>query len=287
MSSSVVIGSKRGPKPKKWAKGATNAFKSFFVRRAEPLPEPERAPLFEISGAGLRWLFSSGKEDPEQVAAAKEAPVINVVTGAIGALVALGLGDEPGSGSCEQYFVFDEEEVPAGTSGAVPRVRGGTGDLQMRLSNGAFVWSTAHHCRPWRVGDGAPVDDDAADAPLQADEPPLDHEEDEEEPPVGESSSDAHEDTQPPQAQPPPVAATTADADERGGARRRPFPIRPLTSPFDPPPPLPPPQSSQAARRTMSRRQQLRDGSGRRSTSGCGSISNGSPLACSKASRRV
>ena len=183
MSSSAVIGSKRGPKSKKWTNGVKNAFKAFFVRRAEPRPEPERAPLFEISGAGLRWLFSSGGGEPEQVAAAEGAPVINTVTGAIGALVALGSGDEPGTGSCEQYFVVDGEEVPAGTGGAVPQVRGGTGDLRMRLSNGAFVWSTAHHCRPWRVGDGAPVDA-AADAPLRADEPPLDDSDEEEPPPL-------------------------------------------------------------------------------------------------------
>ena len=105
--------------------------------------------------------------------------------GVTGALIALGHGETPGEGSCEAYYIIDEVEVAAGTPGAVRRVRGGTGDLQLRLADGRTVWCSSHHCRPWQppddnaIGPDAqpaspappPADDDAAPPPPPP--PPL------------------------------------------------------------------------------------------------------------------
>jgi hypothetical protein len=78
----------------------------------------------------------------------------SVVLGITGLLVALGFGQAPGEGTCEQFFVLEQEEVPEGTAGATPRVRGGTGDLQLRLADGSCAWFSARHCRPWLAEDG-------------------------------------------------------------------------------------------------------------------------------------
>eukprot|EP00966_Prymnesium_polylepis_P016341 376648-Prymnesium_polylepis.1 len=64
----MIPGMKRGPKPTKWTKGATKGFAAFFARRSEPLNSPpEEAPLAEVTGAGLKWLFSQIGEEPTQV----------------------------------------------------------------------------------------------------------------------------------------------------------------------------------------------------------------------------
>ena len=90
--------------------------------------------------------------------AAQGGPVRNVVLGITGVLAALGNGQEPGVGSCHSYWVDHSDlEVLEATAGAVRRVRGGTGDLQLRIADGTFVWCTAHHCRPWRLEDGEPL----------------------------------------------------------------------------------------------------------------------------------
>ena len=99
--------------------------------------------------------------------AAQGGPVRNVVLGITGVLAALGNGQEPGVGSCHSYWVDHSDlEVQEATAGAVRRVRGGTGDLQLRIADGTFVWCTAHHCRPWRLEDGEPLA--AASPPVPA-----------------------------------------------------------------------------------------------------------------------
>ena len=56
----MLLGSKRGPKDRRWKKACRSAFEDFFARRSEPLHEAEtdEAPLVEATGAGLKWLFS-------------------------------------------------------------------------------------------------------------------------------------------------------------------------------------------------------------------------------------
>ena len=173
----MLPGSKRGPKDKKWTKTAACAFADHFAKRSEPLPAAEslnESPLIEVTGAGLKWLFSSCGSEPTQVRAAEGAPVRNIVLGITGALLAIGVGQEPGIGTCHAYWALDNLEVPEGTTGAVRRVRGGTGDLQLRLAEGTSTWCSGHHCRPWEIGDGelpptaAPLLPPHVDFPIRA-----------------------------------------------------------------------------------------------------------------------
>ena len=64
--------------------------------------------------------------------------VRNVALGITGALVASGSGTVPGHGTCERFWVNPDNllEVPEGTPQAVAQIRGGTGDLLLRQSNG-------------------------------------------------------------------------------------------------------------------------------------------------------
>jgi hypothetical protein len=141
----------------------SEGFVSFFALRSEPLNvQPEEEPLTEATGAGLRWIFTGLGEDPTQVRATSGGSVRNVALGVTGTLVALGAGQNPGEGTCEQYWVVDEVEVPDSTPHAQRRVRGGTGDLQLRLASGSTVWCTSHHCRPWQRSDGDAVDPSAS-----------------------------------------------------------------------------------------------------------------------------
>ena len=136
----------------------------------------------------------------------------NVALAVAGMLVALGCGQNLGEGTCERYWVADEVEVPEGTPNATPRVRGGTGDLQLRLASGSTVWCTSHNCRPWQQSD-----DDAIDST-----------------PVDEQSrpSSAAPPMQPDQSAPP---FSDGDAPPQTGTRH-PFLSR-LPSPSRPPPP--------------------------------------------------
>jgi len=183
----MILGMRRGTKPSKWKKGASVGFAAYFARRSEPLNlPPEEEPLAEATGAGLKWIFTGFGDETTQVRATSRAPIRNVVLGVTGALIALGHGETPGEGSCEAYYIIDEVEVAAGTPGAVRRVRGGTGDLQLRLADGRTVWCSSHHCRPWQppddnaIGPDAqpaspappPADDDAAPPPPPPPPPP-------------------------------------------------------------------------------------------------------------------
>ena len=56
-------------------------------------------------------------------------------------------------GSCKRYAVFNPLEVPEGTPFAQSLVRGGTGDLQLRLASGEIVWYSSRHCCPWAPSD--------------------------------------------------------------------------------------------------------------------------------------
>eukprot|EP00966_Prymnesium_polylepis_P214233 4961139-Prymnesium_polylepis.1 len=137
----MLPGMRRGPKDSRWRKGASVGFATFFARRSETLNVlPEEEPLTEVTGAGLKWIFTGLGADSTQVRAAADGSVRNVVLGVTGTLIALGIGQLPGEGTCEHYWVVDEVEVPEGTPQSQRRVRGGTGDLQLRLTGGSTVW---------------------------------------------------------------------------------------------------------------------------------------------------
>ena len=91
----------------------------------------------------------------EQVRAAVDSRVRHVGLGVTGSFVALGVGAALGQGTCETYV----HAVP-GTSYTEKRVRGGTGDLQLRFADGSTLWCASRHCRPWQPFD----DNGAADA---------------------------------------------------------------------------------------------------------------------------
>ena len=131
----MLPGSRRGPKDKKWTNKSRLAFGDFFAKRSEPLNhQPDEEPICEATGTGLKWLFSSFGEDPTQVAATDGAPVRNIVLGITGALVALGVGQEPGVGSCHNYWAVDDVEVPEGTAQAVRRYRRSASTARRRRS---------------------------------------------------------------------------------------------------------------------------------------------------------
>ena len=176
---------RRGPKPTKWRDAASAGFAAHFARRSEPLNLPEEAPLAEATGAGLRWIFTGFGEESRQVRIASGGSVRNIALGVTGTLLALGNGETPGEGTCEAYYVAADVEVAADTPGAARRVRGGTGDLHLRLADGRTVWCTAHHCRPWQPSDGdetesemrpsspaPPLQPERSPSPLMDDEPP-------------------------------------------------------------------------------------------------------------------
>ena len=152
---------KSGPKPSKWTRNVSAAFTKFFARRTEPLDHAERETetLREETGVGWRWLFRGDDAEPVQVLAQPGARISNVVLGITGALAVMGNGSAPGEGSCERFWVsrVDGREVPEDAPGAIANVRGGTGDLQLRLDDGNLVWCGGRHCRPWQAGDS--VDD--------------------------------------------------------------------------------------------------------------------------------
>ena len=149
---------KRGPRPSKWRRSASADFSAFFARRSELLPSlPDEEPLAEATGAGLKWIFTGMGTESTQVGVAHCGSVRNVALGVTGALLALGTGQSPNEGSCERYWVLRDVEVPESTPLAIARVRGGTGDAQLRLEDDTIIWCSAHHCRPWQPLDEAPT----------------------------------------------------------------------------------------------------------------------------------
>ena len=107
----MLAGCRRGPKPSKWKKGASDLFASFFARRSEVLNPDDQEPLVEVSGSGSKWIFTPFADEPRQVNAAVGSTVRNIALCVTGALVCLGSGQEPGEGTCEAYWVVDEEEL--------------------------------------------------------------------------------------------------------------------------------------------------------------------------------
>ena len=151
-------GRSRGPKTSTWTRRSQDGFESFFARRSELLKvaaedQPHDEPL--MTAAAFKWMFSSFGDEPKQVCAAQGAPIRGIVLGVTGTLVALGTGEAPGHGTCERFWMVDEQEVPEGTAGAIACVRGGTGDLQLQIADDTLAWFSGVHCRPWIADDGA------------------------------------------------------------------------------------------------------------------------------------
>ena len=103
----------------------------------------------------IEWQFTFGEEEPATMVGVAGDAVANTVTGASGVLVSNGSGQQPGQGTCHQYWVvlrevagcMSEHEVLEGTPQAMRRVRGSAGELLIRLASGAELWCTAHHVR--------------------------------------------------------------------------------------------------------------------------------------------
>ena len=150
----MLPGMERGPKPTKWVSGAKVNFEAFFARRSEPFrAAPDESPLIEVTAVGEGWMFSGFGDESTQVRSTVGGSIRNIVVDITGTMVMLGSGQDPGQGSCQRYAVLNEVEVPEGTPFAQSRVRGGTGDLQLRLASGEIVWYSSRHCCPWVPSD--------------------------------------------------------------------------------------------------------------------------------------
>ena len=211
----MLPGMKRGPKPSKWARGASAGFDLFFARRSDPLSSPpDEEPLAEVTGAGLKcWIFTGTGTESTQVGVAIGGSVRNVALGVTGALLALGTGQSPNEGTCERYWVLNDVEVPEGTPLAIPRVRGATGDAQLCLADGTNLWCLAHHCRPWQRSDKAPAARPTSPSPPLQPPPSL--------PPTVDATPHPSPPLPPPPPPPPQMQTQMSFSSHAWGCRRR------------------------------------------------------------------
>ena len=161
-----------------WRHKSRTSFEDFFARRSSPLDPAAAEPKFFIDATGgcEKWLYTgAGDGEPVTVRAALGSTVKNIILGVSGALLSVGIGSSPGEGTCEQYWVLNHTEVPAGTPFASALVRGGTGDLQLQLADHATStsWCSAHHCRPWQASDAETAPPAPPAPPVPAPVPPA------------------------------------------------------------------------------------------------------------------
>ena len=119
-----------GPKPKAWAKAEAQKLKAFFARQEER----------QRSGGGaaeLEWAYSTDGEDTHHARVPVGGLVKHVTLGLFGTVLQKGSGAEPGDGTCEVYWAQNGQECAADVAGAQQLLRGGTGDLEIRLNNGS------------------------------------------------------------------------------------------------------------------------------------------------------
>ena len=150
------------------------SFETWLSGRSEPrLPAIDEMDEDEMAAAApiilgvgtMEWSFTFGAEEPMPMVGVAGARVRNVVLDLEGRLVRKGEGNEPGQGTCHEYWVRSvemdggtaQEEVPQGTPGAVPRRRGDAGDLLLHLDDGRERWCTAHHVTRVEPNDGEPA----------------------------------------------------------------------------------------------------------------------------------
>ena len=124
-----------------WAKREGQSVESFFARQ-RVRQESAGAP------AQLDWVYSLDGEETYTARLSVGSPVAHLVLGLRGVLLRQGVGDQPGVGSCEAYWSIDGKDVAEEVAGAQRLVRGGTGDLQLRLDDGSTLWCSARHISP-------------------------------------------------------------------------------------------------------------------------------------------
>ena len=88
----------------------------------------------------MEWVYSIDGDETHQARVPINGLVKHLTFGVTGTVLRKGSGCTPGDGSCHDYWMLDGQEVAADVAGAQRLMRGGTGDLQVRLENGASVW---------------------------------------------------------------------------------------------------------------------------------------------------
>jgi len=132
-----------GPKCSSWTRKEGAQLSAFFQRE-------EARQRGNASGrpSDLTWMFTTDGEDHQQAHVAIGGAVHYLIEGLTAELVRKGEGAMPGQGTYEEYWVVSEEEVASDLPGAQRRVRGGSGDLQLRLHDGSTRWVSAKHVAP-------------------------------------------------------------------------------------------------------------------------------------------
>ena len=115
-----------GPKPMLWARSEKQKLSSFFARQA----------MRSSAVTWLHWMLSNDGDAPVQISALVGARVHGVANDAFGTLVRMGVGAQPGEGSCHKAWLVDGHEVPEGTPCAIGVVRGGTAEIEIKLDDG-------------------------------------------------------------------------------------------------------------------------------------------------------
>jgi hypothetical protein len=99
----MLEGRSQGPKTSRWTKRSRTSFKAFFARRSEPLQEAATEELHVDATLDCKWIFHGlGGQESQQVSASVDGAIVSTVLGVTGALVALGVGEFAGDGTCER-----------------------------------------------------------------------------------------------------------------------------------------------------------------------------------------
>jgi len=132
-----------GPKPSAWTRSEGQQLTAFFARQAERHGQRSGG-----GAAELEWIYTIDGEETHQARVPIGGRVKHLTFGVTGTVLSQGSGFTPGDGSCHAYWMLDGQEVAADVAGAQCLLRGGTGDLEVRLENGSSVWYSARHVAP-------------------------------------------------------------------------------------------------------------------------------------------
>ena len=138
-----------GPKTSTWTRTEGQQLDAFF-RRIEARP---RIPAAASGGSShLEWMFTIDGDVQQTACVIAGAPVRHLVQGLTAIMLRKGVGVSAGKGTCEAYWVLGEDEVVDSSAGAQRRLRGGSGDLELRLTDGSTRWVSAKHVARTTLG---------------------------------------------------------------------------------------------------------------------------------------
>ena len=150
-----------GPKESAWTRIEGASLASFFERQ-----RVRHSPAAYIEH--LEWTYSLDGENTHTARVPINSLVSCLVIGLSGTVLRKGCGTVPGEGSCEAYWSKEGQELAEEEVGAQKLVRGGTGDLEIRRTDGSTCWCSARHVSPCEAGQCGEVNE----PPLPATPPP-------------------------------------------------------------------------------------------------------------------